>query len=52
MSRTQLLRLLLPALVIPVFTPWLMSLSPLFGFLGAVGWLALIGRAPALQQRA
>lgn len=46
------LPLLVPALMIPLVTPWLMTLSPLYGFLGAAGWLALIRRAPALQQRA
>lgn len=46
------LPLLLPALLIPLLTPWLMTLSPLFGLLGAAGWLALIDRAPTLQPRA
>ena len=41
---------LLLAIVVAVLSSWLISISPLFGFLGFAGWIALYDPTPRSPQ--
>ena len=41
---------LLPAFLVAALSPWLLSISPWFGFVGFAGWCALYDPTPAAPQ--
>lgn len=41
---------LLLAILVAILSPWLLSISPLFGFVGFAGWSALYDPAPTSPQ--
>ena len=41
---------LLLAALVAVLAPWLLSISPWFGFVGFAGWCALYGSAPTAPR--
>jgi hypothetical protein len=41
---------LLPAFLVAVLSPWLLSISPWFGFAGFAGWCALYDPAPTTPR--
>ena len=43
---TQSAPFLLPAIVVAALAPWLLAITPLFGFVGFAGWCALYDPAP------
>jgi hypothetical protein len=41
---------LLLSIVVAALSPWLLSIAPIFGFVGFAGWCALYDPAPAAPQ--
>jgi hypothetical protein len=43
--------MLLPAFLVALLSPWLLSIAPWFGFVGCAGWCALYDPAPTAPRR-
>jgi len=48
---TQSTLILLPAFLVAVLYPWLLSIAPWFGFVGWAGWCALYDPSPTAPRR-
>jgi hypothetical protein len=48
---TQSMLMLLPAFLVVLLSPWLLSIAPWFGFVGCAGWCALYDPAPTAPRR-